>query len=292
MSPLLLLGSFFVLVMGVVLLAGYYLSTRQTEPGLESVPRGRLLSDTLLRVGEAAPPPAKLARFQNQLNLAGYRFENAAQIFSGAKIAAALGLGLFCAAIKLVMAPDPSGALLALIAAGGLGYLIPDRYLEFAVKRRARRLLFAIPSTVDLIVLALEAGQSLDAALMETAREITVSYPEMAAELNQVQMEMLASRSRPEVYRLLRDRNSEPEIKRLAQVFIDSDRFGTGLAPALRNHVRYLRIRLRQQAQEQARKISVKLIFPVFFLIFPAVILITLGPAVIQIYAQLGPLTK
>ena len=107
-----------------------------------------------------------------------------------------------------------------------------------------------------------------------------------------MQRELLASRSRSEVYQLLRERNSEPEMKRVAQVLIDGERFGTTLAPALRTHVRFLRIRLRQQAQEQARKVSIKLIFPVFFLIFPAVILITLGPAIIQIQSQLGTFTN
>jgi tight adherence protein C len=78
----------------------------------------------------------------------------------------------------------------------------------------------------------------------------------------------------------------------MAQVFLDSDRFGTSLAPALRSHVKYLRVRLRQQAYEQARKVSVKLVFPVFFLIFPSVILVTLGPALIQVFTQLSVLQK
>jgi tight adherence protein C len=114
----------------------------------------------------------------------------------------------------------------------------------------------------------------------------------LSGELHQVQIEMPASRSRAEVFRALSDRNTEPELKRLAQVFLDSDRFGTGLAPALRTHVKFLRIRLRQQAYEQARKVSVKLVFPVFFLIFPSVILVTLGPALIQVYSQLNVLLK
>ena len=88
------------------------------------------------------------------------------------------------------------------------------------------------------------------------------------------------------------DRNGEAELKKLANLFVDTDRFGTSLAPALRNHARYLRIRMRQQAQEAARKVGVKLIFPVFFLIFPSVILVTLGPAVMLITSQLKELMK
>ena len=85
-------------------------------------------------------------------------------------------------------------------------------------------------------------------------------------------------------------RNDEIELRRLAQVFIDSDRFGTSLAPALRTHTHYLRLRIRQKALEAARKVAVKLVFPVFFLIFPAMLLVTLGPAVLQIMSQLVPM--
>ncbi len=291
MNPLALLAAFFFLVMTSVILAGYVLLVRR--PAGPSIRKRDLLQDTLSRVGEAVPTrPTQAERFHRQLNLAGYRHPNAAQTFSGIKIAAALGLGLACAIVKLAIGLEASGALLALIGGGGVGYLVPDRILEFSVKRRARRLLFGIPMMLDLMVLGLEAGQSLDASLAEAARELQYGFPELASELNQMQRELLASWSRSEVYQLLRERNSEPEMKRVAQVLIDGERFGTTLAPALRTHVRFLRIRLRQQAQEQARKVSIKLIFPVFFLIFPAVILITLGPAIIQIQSQLGTFTN
>jgi tight adherence protein C len=97
----------------------------------------------------------------------------------------------------------------------------------------------------------------------------------------------LSTRSRQDQLRQLISQNKEPEIRRFAQVLLDSDRFGTSLATALRNQTRYLRTNLRQQAQEQARKVSVKLVFPVFFLIFPAVLLVTLGPAVLQLMDSL-----
>jgi len=82
----------------------------------------------------------------------------------------------------------------------------------------------------------------------------------------------------------------EIEIRRFAQIMIDSDRFGTSLAASLRTHVRYLRLRIRQQARETSRKVGVKLVFPLFFMIFPAILVVTLGPAVLQIVSQLGPM--
>ena len=87
-------------------------------------------------------------------------------------------------------------------------------------------------------------------------------------------------------------RNKEPELRKLANLLVDSDRFGTSIAPALRSHSKYLRTRFRQQAQEKARKVGVKLIFPVFFLIFPSVLLVTLGPACIMMYQQLKTLLQ
>ena len=139
-------------------------------------------------------------------------------------------------------------------------------------------------------MLSLEAGQSLDSSIIETSREMREAYPELSYEMNLVQLELLASKSRIETFRNLAERNAEPEMKRLSQVLIDSDRFGTSLAPALRSHTKYLRLRLRQTAREAARKVGVKLVFPVFFLIFPSVLLVTLGPAVLMIYYQLTPM--
>jgi tight adherence protein C len=101
---------------------------------------------------------------------------------------------------------------------------------------------------------------------------------------------MRASKARGEALRQMADRNSEQELRRFVQLLIDSDRFGTSLGPTLRQHAKYLRIRFRQRAQEAARKLTVKLVFPVFFLIFPCVLLVTLGPAVMQMHKYFNAL--
>ena len=138
----------------------------------------------------------------------------------------------------------------------------------------------------------MEAGQGLDASVQETSRGLRKNHPELSDELDILSVELRTATSRVESLRSLAERNGESELSKLAALFIDTDRFGTSLGPALRNHSRYLRIRLRQQAQEAARKVGVKLIFPVFFLIFPSVILITLGPAVMLIHKQLNDFMK
>jgi len=307
MTPVVLLASFFLTVMGAVSIAGYMLLSRkpasvQAEAEVQLPPNQPLpylmgsrsmIESTLLRVSEAIPSrKSKVGRYQKRLTLAGYRQADAPELFLGMKIAMAAVLAILCGAARMITGGDFALTVVALCAGAGVGYLIPDRVLEYLIRRRSQKILFGIPAAIDLLVLSLEAGQSLDASLAEAARELRAAYPELSGELHLVHIEMPASRSRAEVFRSLSDRNAEPELRRLAQVFLDSDRFGTGLAPALRTHVKFLRVRLRQQAYEQARKISVKLVFPVFFLIFPSVILVTLGPALIQVFGQLNVLLK
>jgi tight adherence protein C len=137
------------------------------------------------------------------------------------------------------------------------------------------------------MVLAVEAGQALDATILDTSRGLRISHPDLAAEFTQLHLELKANTSREDALRNFALRTRDSEIKKLAALLIDTDRFGTSLGPALRVHSRYLRTRFRQSAQERARKVGVKLIFPVFFLIFPSVILVTLGPAVILIATQM-----
>jgi tight adherence protein C len=126
--------------------------------------------------------------------------------------------------------------------------------------------------------------------MAETSRGILTGYPDLAEELNQVCLELKAGSSRSDVLWGLAERSGDVEVRKLVVLLIDTDRFGTSLAPALRSHAKYLRTRRRQKAQETARKLSVKLVFPVFFLIFPSILLVTLGPAVIAVFSQLVPM--
>jgi tight adherence protein C len=147
-----------------------------------------------------------------------------------------------------------------------------------------------LPAALDLMVLAVEAGQGLDAAILDTSRGLRGTHPDLAAEFTQLQLELKANTTRAESLRNLEARSHDIEIRKFVNLLIDTDRFGTSLGPALKTHARYMRIRFRQLAQEKARKVGVKLIFPVFFLIFPSVILVTLGPAVILIFQQMKDL--
>jgi tight adherence protein C len=266
---------------------GYWYLQRRESSGQDDGAE-RLLAGTLEAFGAAVPARDSHAeRYRKLLRYAGFRRPEALSIFYGAKAATSVALGTLAAVGSLLLTDAGVQWLVALLAGGGLGYLLTDRVLVSLGNRRAERLKRSLPLALELLVLALESGQSLDGAMLDTARELESSHPDLARELASVPPGILSTRSRQDQLRQLLNQNKEPEIRRFAQVLLDSDRFGTSLAAALRNQTRYLRTSLRQQAQEQARKVSVKLVFPVFFLIFPAVLLVTLGPAVLQLMDSL-----
>jgi tight adherence protein C len=238
--------------------------------------------EALLELGTAAAPSdAAVAGLRARLAAAGYRHPAAPELFHGIRLAAAAVAGALLATASLWQGIGMAGSLLAGVCGAGAGFLLPGRVLEARRQARIHRIHRALPPALDLMVLSVEAGQSLDVALAETSRELRWIHPELAAEFGQVQLEIRAGRQRAEVLAELGRRTGSAELKKLAVVLIDSDRFGTSLAPALRTHARFLRTRRRQMAQEAARKLGVKLIFPVFFLIMPSVFVVTLGPAVL-----------
>jgi tight adherence protein C len=224
--------------------------------------------------------------YRVRLTAAGYRWASALPIFYGIKCGSALFFAGMFGILGLVYQRDTSLIPLPMICGLGIGFLLPDRVLNSRVNARAQRLRSAIPPALDLMVLAMEAGQALDQSIADTSRGLKRTHPDLSAEFAQLYMELRTGGTRAESFRSMAARNREPELRKLSNLLIDSDRFGVSIAPALRSHARYLRGRFRQQAQEKARKVGVKLIFPVFFLIFPSVLLVTLGPACVMMYEQ------
>ena len=301
MTPAALLLIFFLFTLAAVGACGYVFVLRPSRlegaPGEMPAPLVRdqhdkhsaqaAVVDMFRLIGEALPGNRPNAALHRDLIAAGYRWPSATSIFNGIKIAGALMLGATGAWASLTFGQNPDMAFLPAICGLGFGYMLPDRILERMARARAGRLRRALPAALDLMVLAVEAGQSLDAAILDTSRGLRTTYPDLAAEFTQLQLELRANTSRADALRNFVDRGRDMELRKFANLLIDTDRFGTSLGPALKTHARYLRIRFRQIAQEKARKVGVKLIFPVFFLIFPSVILVTLGPAVILIFTQM-----
>ena len=301
MTPFLISAAFFIFILlGVISSGIWYYSRLEAQAAPDAVNQPipsdteiakEFLRETVARVGQAIPQkPKKLSRIEKQLEYAGYHNPNSINTFNGIKAASACTFALVSAVAGFLF--DFKMVEMLIIGMAGIGYVVPERVLEWRVYKRARSLRSGLPAALDLVILSIEAGQSMDSALMEAGRELQQGFPEIAQEFTWVQMELNASVGRTEAFQNLALRNSEPEIKRLSQVLVDCDRFGTGMAGALRSHVKFLRIRMRQQAREAARKVGVKLVFPVFFLIFPSVLLVTMGPAVLQLTSQLSVLLR
>lgn len=308
MSTLGLLAAFFLFTVAAVYAAGYVFvlrparaeSVEPTEPapdgrvvfGQNDLPVAQAAVLELFRlVGQAMPGAAgQQTAARALLTSAGYRWPSAVSVFLGIKAGTALLLGTAAAWAGVTLHSDPAILFLPIVCGLGFGYLLPDRVLERMAARRVAQLRRGLPAALDLMVLAVEAGQSLDSSIIEASRGLRATHPDLAAEFTQLHLELRANPSRAEALQNFAIRGRDIELKKFAGLLIDTDRFGTSLGPALRTHARYLRTRFRQTAQERARKVGVKLIFPVFFLIFPSVILVTLGPAVILLFAQMKAL--
>ncbi len=305
MTPSGLLIVFFLFTLASVSAAGYVFVLRPARAqsmeaeipaplvlGQHDLPTAQAaVLDMFRLIGEAMPGrKSQGAAVRESLTAAGYRWPSAVSVFLGIKYGAALMLASAGAWAAVTFRPDSSGVLAAVVCGFGFGYLLPDRVLDRLVRRRVQQLRRGLPAALVLMVLAVEAGQSLDAAILEASRGLRTTHPELASEFTQFHLELRANPSRLEALQNFASRGRDMEVRKFVSLLIDTDKFGTSLGPALRTHARYLRTRFRQAAQERARKVSVKLIFPVFFLIFPSVILVTLGPAVILLFGQMRAL--
>jgi tight adherence protein C len=291
-------AGFFAFVLTAVAVAGYFyqrLAERRDLEGSGPLLAGErqatsraIFADLFQSIGENFPAAKNDQNpYRVRLTAAGYRWPAALPIFYGIKCGSALFIAGLLGIVTLLYKHDPALTPLPMICGLGIGFLLPDRVLRSRVRARAQRLRSAVPPALDLMVLAMEAGQALDQSIADASRGLKRTHPDLSAEFAQLCMELRTGGTRAHSFRALAARNTEPELRKLSNLLIDSDRFGVSIGPALRSHAKHLRTRFRQQAQEKARKVGVKLIFPVFFLIFPSVLLVTLGPACIMMFQQL-----
>lgn len=272
MTPdLVVAGIFFALVACAIVGAGYlFLEQADDQHTAQETTANRLLR----RLAESGLwPEVRTASTQKKLFQAGFRSPEALGLYRLVQVL--LAVTLFAAFLHFSW----TGAL----AAVGFALLLPGRILETQLARRMAKLRAALPAAIDLLVLALEVGNSLDSALRQTATVLRPLYPELSMELQLCSIEMQAATSRIDALKRLSERCPEEELRKVVTVICDAERFGSSLGAALRTHAHYLRIRMRQSVQEYARKLSVRLVLPVFLLIFPSVLLVTLGPAYLQL---------
>ena len=251
-------------------------------------PRYQSLIGMLKRLGEKAPRSTKeMGSLRLRLVQAGFRRDEALTIFFGIRVAFALGL--FAAFASSVFSrPNITLALGGL----GLGYILPGMVLARLAKRRAHRIRLSLADMLDLLVVSVEAGLGLDQALQRVGQELAFAYPELSDELRLINLELRAGKLRSEALRNLADRTGVDDLGSLVTMLIQTDKFGTSVAQSLRVYSETLRTKRRQRAEEAAAKTGVKMVFPLVICIFPAIWVITIGPAAIKFVTVLFPMVE
>jgi tight adherence protein C len=237
-------------------------------------------------ISKAIPlSPADVSRTRAWLIQAGFRDAIQVNYYFGARVLmAAIGF----AGVALFSGFDN---VFLLVGIPGLGFFLPRFLLKRMIRDRQQRIRIGLPDALDLTVICVEAGLALDQALMRVGQDLHHAHPDLSDEFHLVNLEMRAGKPRAEALRNLVDRTGVDDIRSLVGTLIQTDRFGTSVAQALRVHSDSLRTERRQRAEEQAAKTTIKMVIPLVLFILPSIIIVTLGPAMIQLYRTLVPVT-
>lgn len=229
----------------------------------------------------------ELGKLRERLMHAGFRRDAAPVVFKGGQlIFACVGLllggvfGLFTSGLTLAL-------LTKTLVGGGIAYFIPEFILSFLIGRRKNSIFLGLPDALDLMVVCVEAGLGLDQAMRKVSEELVKSYPQIAEEFVIANAQLQYGRARAEVLHALGYRSGVDDLKALASILIQADKFGSSIGQALRVQSDSMRTKRRQMAEEKAAKTAVKLIFPLVLFIFPGIFVVLVGPAGINMYRNL-----
>jgi len=245
------------------------------------------MRDSLAAVGSLVSSTPALPGSKAQLPMvrAGYRSDSAMMAMQGLKILMPVAFVVLVFTTGMYRLNVVFVPLLAAV----VGYLLPELWLMWRVQARQHRLRLGLPDALDMLVICVEAGLGLDQALMRVAQELRITHPQLSDELQLVNMEMRVGKTRLEAMRELARRTGVEDIKALVAMLIQTERFGTSIAQSLRVHSDDLRMKRRQRAEEMSAKTTVKMVPPLVFFIFPALMVVILGPAVITLMRQFLP---
>jgi tight adherence protein C len=221
---------------------------------------------------------------------AGWRGPSVMPLYFGLKAVIALVvpfLLLIVIGISGINLPQQQ-LMFMLLGGAALGYYLPSVYLARTQRFRQREIFEAFPDGIDLMVVCVEAGLGLDMSINRTAKEMAVRSPALADEMSLIGVELRMGATRERALRNFAARTGVSEISMFAAMVLQAERFGTSIADSLRIHADELRLRRRLRAEEEAAKIPLKLLFPLIFMIFPALLVVLLGPSFIQIINTLS----
>jgi tight adherence protein C len=296
-----LTAAVFVLVACVTAAAGFYLSSARARSLQRLAPQPKLVelflpSPALIwrelvdRLGSAVPAsPKELPALKRRLIRAGWRSQDSARVFHGARAAAITIFAPVAAALSFYSGASTSNVLIAIGAASMAGYMAPSMFLDFRTRQRQRAIQKGLPNALDLMVVCVESGLGIDQTIVQVAKEFETAYPEISEEFALMNLEMRAGKRRAEALHNLADRTGVDDVRKLTAVLVQTDRFGTSIAQCLRGHSDYLRVMSRQRAEERAAKLAIKLVFPIFFCVLPSLFVVTVGPVLTRLARELVP---
>ena len=284
--------SVFVLVLGGAALAfNFFDPVRRRVDSLSGTPRKE--NNVMVRVASSIGPVGAFVLPQDelernkvmmQLHQAGFRTPTALQAFYLIKTLLILACPLVVVVSSNWMPDAESGSiLLYAMIASGVGMLLPNVVLQKLIDKRSRAITNGFPDALDLLVVCVESGLGLASAIQRVADELGVSHPELAQELSTVNAEIRVGVPREQALKNLADRTGLEDIRGLVGLLVQTMRFGTGVADALRVYSEEFRDKRTQKAEELAAKMGTKLVFPLVLFMFPIFFIVAVGPAVIRI---------
>src|SRR5688572_5170990 len=220
--------------------------------------------------------PKEMGRLRRRLASAGIYSFRAAAFYCVLELV----LPVLLAGVALSLMSGTSAWMVAATMAAA-GYMIPSFVLGRLITKRKQRIENGLPDALDLIIVCVEAGCSLDQGILKTTEELEMAHPDLASEMRTITTEIRAGKPRIEAFKNFAARTRVDDVRALVAMLVQTDRFGTSIAQALRTHAVTSRQKRRQRAEERAAKVGVKLVFPLVFFLFPAFYVVTLGPAVI-----------
>lgn len=231
----------------------------------------------------------EVGKLKLKLGYAGFRSDTSASIFLGMKfILMVLGFVIGGGTLLLTKGWNMETGMYT-VGAGGIAFYLPDAVLWFLKKNRQDAIFFGLPDALDLMVVCVEAGLGLDQAMRKVSDEMKKTYAVISEEFGLCNLQLQMGRSRNEVLHELGSRTGVDDLKALAAILIQADKFGSSIAQALRVQSDSMRTRRRQMAEEKAAKTAVKLIFPLVIFIFPAIFIVLVGPAAITMVNEMFP---
>ncbi len=290
-------------IFGMVILAGIALinkfnsdKSRTTErldelrnPHLRNIADPSQSASTLLEkaapaLSKALTPKSELEENQLKVRLAnaGYNSENAPSIFLSLKVALGLLGMVIGSSYGFYRFGFAQNGWTSLVIAGGLGFYLPEIGLKLLSRARIGRIFLSLPDALDLLVVCVEAGLGLDAAMRRVSEELEETAPDVCSEFALCNLQLQMGRQRREVLHDLGIRSGVDDMRALAAILIQADKFGSSIAQALRVQSDSMRVKRSQMAEEQAAMTAVKMIFPLVLFIFPGIFVVLVGPAAIM----------